>query len=269
VIREEDWIPPGIDTGTANIARVYDWWLGGVHNFPADRDAGRELAAIAPNIRAVARANRAFLGRAVRYLAGAGVRQFLDIGSGIPANQNVHEIAHEAAPGSRVVYVDNDDVVVAHSKFILRGDPDATVIQADLRDPSAILAHPEARRLIDFTQPVGLLLVAVLHFIPDSGNPGEILAAFRTALAPGSYLALSHACYDAVPEAGSAFRSVYNARVAGQVTHRTGQQVRRFFDGFTLADPGVVWLPEWRPDSPADGLEDPAKSGLLAGVGKL
>jgi hypothetical protein len=262
-------MPAGIDTSKANIARVYDWWLGGVHNFPADRDAARELAAIAPNIRAVARANRAFLGRAVRYLARAGIRQFLDIGSGIPANQNVHQIAHEAAPGSRVVYVDNDDSVVAHSKSILRRDPSAVVIQADLRDPGAILAHPEARRLIDFTQPVGLLLVAVLHFVPDSGSPGEIVAAFRAALAPGSYLALSHACHDATPDTGSVFRSVYNARVAGQVTGRTREQVRRLFDGFTLADPGLVWLPEWRPDCPGDGLEDAAESALVAGVGKL
>jgi hypothetical protein len=269
VTQETEWIPAGIDVSQANIARVYDWWLGGVHNFPADRDAARELAAIAPNIHAVARANRAFLGRAVRYLAGAGIRQFLDIGSGIPANQNVHQIAREAAPGSRVVYVDNDDDVVAHSKLILDGVPGAIVIQGDLRDPGAILAHPDARRLIDFRRPVGLLLVAVLHFIPDSGSPGEIMAAFRGALAPGSYLAISHACYDAVPEQGSAFRSVYNARVAGQVTGRTRGEVKRLFDGFTLVNPGLVWLPEWRPDSLADGLDNFAETGLVAGVGKL
>jgi hypothetical protein len=269
VTEEAGWIPAGIDTSRANIARVYDWWLGGAHNFRADRDAARELAAIAPNIRAVARANRAFLGRAVRHLAAAGIRQFLDIGSGIPANQNVHQIARAAAPGSRVVYVDNDDDVVAHSKLMLDGDPGATVIQADLGDPGAILAHPEARRLIDFTQPVGLMLVAVLHFIPGSARPGEILAAFRAALAPGSYLALSHACYDAVPDTGSVFRSVYNARVAGQVTGRSRGQVEGLFDGFTLVDPGLVWLPEWRPESPADGLDDPAGSALLAGVGRL
>jgi hypothetical protein len=267
VSQETGGIPAGVDASRANIARVYDWWLGGAHNFPADRDAARELAVIAPNIHAVARANRAFLGRAVRYLAEAGIRQFLDIGSGLPANQNVHQIAHQAAPGSRVVYVDNDDAVVVHSRYLLGDDPGATIIQADLRDPGAILGHPEARRLIDFTRPVGLLLVAVVHFVPDGA--AEIMDAFRAGLAPGSYLALSHACYDAAPAEGGAFQSVYGARVSGQVTARTRDQVERLFGGFTLVDPGLVWLPEWRPGSSLDGLADPAASALVGGVGKL
>ena len=170
---EPGWVPPEIDTTKANIARVYDYWLGGSHNFRADQDVARAMIAVDPNIRAMMRANRAFLGRAVRYLAReGGIRQFLDIGSGIPTEQNVHEVAQAAAPGSRIVYVDNDEVAVAHSRLMLEDNPDATVIQADLREPDKILADPETQLLIDFTQPVALLLLAVLHFVPDVANPG-------------------------------------------------------------------------------------------------
>src|SRR5579872_3873808 len=161
---EPGWVPPGIDTTKANVARVYDYWLGGEHNFQADRDLARTIIALDPNIRTTMRANRAFLGRVVRFLAGqAGIRQFLDIGSGIPTQNAIHQVAQEAAPGSRVVYVDNDEVAVAHSRLILDDNPDATDIQADLREPAKILADPETQLLIDFTKPVGLLLMAVLH----------------------------------------------------------------------------------------------------------
>ena len=172
---EASWVPPGIDTTKASIARVYDWWLGGEHNFLVDQDAARAMIAVEPKTRAIARAYRAFLIRAVRFLAGeAGIRQFLDIGSGIPTAQNVHEVAQETAPGSRVVYVDNDDVAVAHSRLLLEGNPDTAVILADIRDPQKILDHPETRRLIDFSQPVGLLLVAILHFITEAeSRPGS------------------------------------------------------------------------------------------------
>ena len=191
------WVPPDIDTGKANIARVYDWWLGGDHNFRADQDAARAMIAVEPNARAIARANRAFLGRAVRFLAAeAGIRQFLDIGSGIPTQNNVHQVAQDAAPGARVVYADADDVVVAHSKLILDGNADAAVIQADVRDPASILADPETQLLLDFTQPVAVLLVAVLHFIADADSPEQLVATLRDALPPGSYLVVSHACSD-------------------------------------------------------------------------
>ena len=180
---EPGWVPPEIDTTRANIARVYDYWLGGSHNFLADQDVARAMIAVDPNIRAMMRANRAFLGRAVRYLAReAGIRQFLDIGSGIPTEQNVHEVAQAAASGSRIVYVDNDEVAVAHSRLMLEDNPDATVIQADLREPDKILADPETQLLIDFTQPVALLLLAVLHFVPDAANPAQILATLRDAV---------------------------------------------------------------------------------------
>ena len=263
------WIPPEVDTTKASIARVYDWWLGGEHNFRVDQDAARTIIAVEPNTRVIARAYRAFLIRAVRYLAGeAGIRQFLDIGSGIPTAQNVHQVAQETAPRSRVVYVDSDDVAVAHSRLLLKGNPDATVIHADLRNPRAILDHPETRRLLDFSQPVGLLLAAVLHFIPDSDDPGSIIATLRAALAPGSYLAISHACRDTIPDMADAYQSAYTSRVAASSTFRSREAITRLFDGFTLLEPGLVWLPEWRPDSPGDVPDDPSALWGVAGVGR-
>jgi hypothetical protein len=266
---EPGWVPPEIDTSKANIARVYDYWLGGSHNFRADQDAARTMIAMEPNIRAIMRANRAFLGRAVRYLAReAGIRQFLDIGSGIPTEQNVHEVAQAAAPGSRVVYVDNDEVAVAHSRLMLEDHPDATVIQADLREPTKILADPETQLLIDFTQPVALLLVAVLHFVPDAARPAEIVATLRDAVVPGSYVVICHSCRDAKPDTADSAAALYNSRVAAQVSVRTRAEIAALFDGFTLVEPGLVWIPEWRPDSPADVPEDPQQFWALVGVGR-
>jgi hypothetical protein len=267
---EPGWVPPGIDTGKANIARVYDWWLGGDHNFRADQDAARAMIAVEPNARAIARANRAFLGRAVRFLAAeAGIRQFLDIGSGIPTQNNVHQVAQDAAPGARVVYADVDDVAVAHSKLILDGQADAAVIQADLRDPARILADPETQLLLDFAQPVAVLLAAVLHFIADDDSPEQIVATLRDALPPGSYLVISHACSDPQPDLLSAFETVYKSKVAAQGRARTSAEIARFFDGFTLVDPGLTWVPLWRPNQPQDVPEDPENYWFLGGVGQL
>jgi SAM-dependent methyltransferase len=264
---EQDWLPPGLDTSKANTARVYDYWLGGTHNFRADQDAARALIAVDPNIRAVARANRAFLNRAVRFLCGQGIRQFLDIGSGIPTERNVHEAAHEWAPGSRVLYADIDDVAVAHSRLLLEGNQNATIIQGDLREPGKILSDPDTRALIDFTQPVGLLLVSVLHFVADAEEPRRIMATLRDALAPGSYLVLSHGTRETKPEIGQAFETVYNKRVASQASVRTREEIGAFFDGFRLVEPGLVYTPEWRPDFPGDVPGDPRRFWLLAGVG--
>jgi SAM-dependent methyltransferase len=267
---QPDWVPSGIDTGKANIARVYDWWLGGDHNFRADQDAARAMIAVEPNARAIARENRAFLGRAVRFLAAeAGIRQFLDIGSGIPTQNNVHQVAQEAAPGARVVYADADDVVVAHSRLILDGNADAAVIQADVRNPASILSDPETQLLLDFSQPVAVLLVAVLHFIGDADNPEQLVATLRDALPPGSYLVVSHGCSDGRPEILSKFEAVYKSKVAAQGRARTSAEIARFFDGFTLVDPGLVWLPQWRPERPEDVPEDPEKYWFLSGVGQL
>jgi hypothetical protein len=269
VPEDADWIPPGIDTTKASVARVYDWWLGGEHNFRVDQDAARAMIAVEPKARTIAQEYRGFLIRAVRYLAGeAGIRQFLDIGSGIPTAQNVHQVAQETAPGSRVVYVDSDDVAVAHSKLLLEGNPDAAAIHSDLRDPQAILDHPETRRLLDFTKPVALLLAAVLHFIPNSDDPEQILATLTSPLIPGSYLAISHACRDTIPDRASAYETAYSSRIAARSTFRTREQITRLFEGFTLIEPGLVWLPEWRPGSPADVLEDPSALWGVAGVGK-
>ena len=265
---EPDWVPPGIDTKRANIARVYDYWLGGTHNFLADQDLARAMAAVEPNIRAGARANRAFLGRAVRHMAAAGVRQFLDIGSGIPTEGNVHEVAQQAAPGARVVYVDIDPVAIAHSQALLEGNPDAAIVEADLREPEQILAHPRTRELIDFSQPTGLLLAMVLHFVPDAVDPWAIVARLRDALAPGSFLALSHVNNEGRPERAQATTTVYNRSVATGVHMRSRAEIARFFDGFTLLDPGVVYIPQWRPDSPGDVPDDPSKFWVLVGVGQ-
>jgi S-adenosyl methyltransferase len=266
---EPGWVPPGTDTTKANVARVYDYWLGGNHNFQADRDLARTIIALDPNIRTTMRANRAFLGRVVRFLAGqAGIRQFLDIGSGIPTQNNVHQVAHRTAPGSRVVYVDNDDVAVAHSRLLLGDNPDTAVIQADLREPAEILADPETALLLDFTKPVAVFLVAVLHFIPDNGQAERIVATLRDALAPGSYLVICHACRDEQPKLANSFETVYNSRVAGQLVMRTRDEISRLCDGFTLLEPGLVWIPQWRPDSTGDIPEDPSKYWALVGVGR-
>ncbi|HEY1318845.1 MAG TPA: SAM-dependent methyltransferase, partial [Streptosporangiaceae bacterium] len=184
---QPSWVPPGVDTKRANVARVYDYWLGGTHNFLADQDVARAIAAIEPNVRVFARANRAFLGRAVRFLAAAGIHQFLDIGSGIPTEGNVHEVAQQAAPGARVVYADIDPVAIAHSKAILAGNEDATIIDGDLREPGKVLAHESTQRMLDFSQPVALLLMNVLHFISDAEDPRGIVARLRDALPSGSY----------------------------------------------------------------------------------
>jgi hypothetical protein len=265
-----EWVPPGIDTSRANIARVYDWWLGGDHNFQADIDAARTSVALDQNMRGTARANRDFLGRAVRFLANeAGIRQFLDIGSGIPTQDNVHKVAQGAVPGSRVAYVDIDDIAVAHSRLILQDNPDATVIQADLRQPEKILADPSIQLLLDFGRPVGLLLVAVLHFLPDDDQVRDILATLRDSLAPGSYLVVSHTCRDADPVLAERHEKVYNSRVDTTFRMRTREQITRLFDGFTLAEPGLVWVPGWRPDSAADVPDDPQKYWLMGGVGRL
>src|SRR4029077_13474289 len=221
-----------------------------------------------PNIRAMMRANRAFLGRVVRYLIReAGIRQFLDIGSGIPTEQNVHEVAQAAASGSRVVYVDNDEVAGAPSRPMLEDIPDAPVIQADLREPAKILADPETQLLIDFAQPVALLLLAVLHFVPDEADPAQIMASLRDAVPRGSYLVICHACRDVRPDTADNATTVYTSRVA-QLRVRTRDEIAALFDGYTLMEPGLVWIPDWRQDPPADVPENPEQFWALVGVAR-
>jgi SAM-dependent methyltransferase len=266
--KQPDWVPPEVDTKRANVARVYDYWLGGSHNFLADQDLARAISAMVPNMREGARANRAFLGRAVRFLAAAGITQFVDVGSGIPTEGNVHEIAQQAAPGARVVYADIDPVAVAHSQAILAGNPDAGVVQADLRQPERILAAPATRNLIDFGRPVGLLLVMVLHFLAEDDRPWQVVARLRDALAPGSYLVVGHLTHESRPELAEAVETVYNRSVTTDVHMRSRAEILRFFDGFDLLDPGLVFIPDWRPDSSPEVPGDPSRFWILGGVGR-
>jgi hypothetical protein len=242
--------PDEIDTTKPHPARMYNAYLGGKDNYAVDREAVAEVIKRAPEARAIARENRAFLGRAVRHLAAErGIRQFLDIGTGIPSAGNVHEVAQQAAPGSRVIYVDNDPIVHTHANALLTGDGNTGIVLADLRDPEAILAHPKTRELIDFNQPVALLLIAILHFITDEENPAAIIAAFRDALPDGSYLALSHATGDIRSEAAADVADVYQNATAA-LTLRTHQEITALFDGWNLLDPGLVQVPLWHPDGP-------------------
>jgi hypothetical protein len=244
---------------------LYDYFLGGSHHFAVDRDMARQLLQHAPDAGEVMRANRSFLRRAVRYLLGAGITQFLDIGSGIPTVGNVHEIAQQADPYARVVYVDRDPVAVAHSRAMLDGHPYAGVVRSDLLDVDTILGSPEVDKLIDFSRPVGLLIVSVLHFLLDSDDPFTAVAHLRAAMPPGSYLVISHAT-PVRPETEE-FQAAYQ-RSVNQGTTRTGPEIARFFGDFALVEPGLVYLPQWRPDDPSDVDDHPERFVSLCGVGR-
>ncbi len=267
-VENESWAPPEVDVDRANVARVYDALLGGTHNFAADRDVASALTAIEPGARDAARANRAFLGRAVRYLSAAGIRQFLDVGSGVPTLGNVHEIAQDADPDARVVYVDTDPVAIAHSKSILAGNDRATIVHADLREPEKIIGHPDVTRLIDFDQPVALLVVAVLHFITDEERPGDLVRRLGEALAPGSYLTISHGTLDGrSTQVMSAVEKLYS-RASAPGCPRDRASIERFFDGFEMIEPGLVYLPVWHPDPTDVPFENPAHSWGYAGMAR-
>jgi len=257
--------PAGIDTSKAHQARIYDYWLGGKDNFAVDREAAQQALAAYPGLRRGVRAQRAFLAHAVEYLAGpAGIRQFLDIGTGIPTANNTHEVAQSVAPESRIVYVDNDPMVLAHARALLTSaTPGATsYLDADLRDTETILSA--AADLLDFRQPVALLLVGILQLIPDEDNPRSIVARLVDAIPPGSWLAVFHPASDILPDQiGEAARRV-SARSAGRTTLRSGAEVARFFDGLDLMDPGLVQVHRWRPGSaaPDDGEQVAGYAGL-------
>ncbi|RAJ43742.1 S-adenosyl methyltransferase [Kitasatospora sp. SolWspMP-SS2h] len=249
-------------------ARMYDYYLGGKDNFPADRAAAEQVLAISPLVRISAQANRAFLQRAVRTLAEQGVRQFLDIGTGIPSAGNTHEIAQAVAPSARVVYLDNDPIVLVHGRALLAGarQGSVNVLQADLRKPEAILADPAVRDLIDLDRPVALQLFAILHFIDDADDPYAIVRTLVDALPSGSYLALSHATGDfAAPEDAAKGPAVYRSATA-QLSMRTRAQVLRFFDGLDLLEPGLVTAPLWRPDQ--DPRDTDQQVAIWAGVAR-
>jgi hypothetical protein len=254
----------------ATAARIYDYYLGGIHNFPADQEAARTLVTQFPCIPMVARANRKFLRRVVGHLVDSGIRQFLDVGSGIPTAGNVHEIAQETAPDTRVVYVDIDPTAVAESLDILEGNELATAVRADLRDPRSLLGHPCVRRLLDFRQPVGLLLVGVLHFVPDDAVAYDSVAQLVAALAPGSYVVVSHAAseaFDPVFAMAENRDDVYRQRTSTPGTSRTREEFERFLTGLDLVEPGVVRLNDWRPEP--DSSPEPGGNGMWAGVARL
>jgi hypothetical protein len=266
--------PRGIDTKVPNVARIYDYLLGGKDNFAADRAAAKQFLAVVPDIAAIAADNRAFLVRAVRYLAAeAGIRQFLDLGGGLPTRSNVHEIAQQVAPDARVAYIDYDPVVVLHGEALLANGRNVVMAQADLTEPAAVLDHPEVRRVLDFSQPVALICTATLYFVSDQARPHAAIAAYRDRMAPGSYLAISHATNDVASEISPAEAAEAVGEVSGvyrqasaQLHLRTLAEIRRFFDGFEVVEPGVVWMSEWRPEpgvKPAGRLES-----LYAGVGR-
>ena len=244
-----------IDTSVPHPARRYNYWLGGKDNFAADRESGDAIAAAFPVVVELARANRAFLRRAVRFVAESGVRQFLDIGTGLPAPDNTHEVAQRVAPESRVVYVDNDPIVLVHARALMEGDPRGRTayLEADLRDPEAILAHPALRGTLDLTRPVGLLLVAILHFVHDDKQAADVVARLLGALPSGSYLVLSHGTMDLSSPAGVAAYEKMFAAGGTDVRARTGQAVAGWFDGLEIVEPGIVPVSDWRPeDRPAD-----------------
>ena len=259
------WAPRGVDLDRPSAARVYDYYLGGFHNFPADREMAREAIQMWPELPKMMQANRAFLRRAVRFAAQQGVNQFLDIGSGIPTVGNSHEVAQRADAAARVVYVDIDPVAVAHSQAILGDDPATGVVRADLRDPERILADETVGRFIDFDRPVAILLVAVLHFLGDQDDPQAVIARLARAVVPGSYLVISHASQDGQPTLADSHQQLYS-RTSTPMTMRTREQITALFNGFDLIEPGVVPIQRWRPESPSEAVETPRMVGF-AGVG--
>lgn len=242
-------IPTGLDTSTPNVARIYDYLLGGKDNFAADRAAAERIMSLAPAALRSAVENRRFLGRAVRFVAAeTGIDQFLDIGAGLPTQGAVHEVAHEVNPRARVAYVDYDPVVVLHGNALLTERGRSVVVQADVRRPADLLAHPVIREHLDFTRPVAVILVAVLHFVADEEDPAGIVAAFRDAVVPGSYLVLSHVSNDNLADKSVAerVRKLYEDS-SERVTARSAAQITRLFDGFDLVEPGLVPTADWRP----------------------
>jgi hypothetical protein len=257
---------PDFDTSVPHIARVYDYWLGGKDNFAADRELGERTLAAYPNLVFSVRANRAFLARAVRFLAAeSGIRQFLDIGTGIPTANNTHQVAQRVAAESRIVYVDNDPIVLSHAQALLKSSPQGVCayLDADLRDPAGILA--EAAQTLDFGQPVAVMLIAVMHFIGDDDAAAAIVRTLTAACAPGSFVVISHVASDIDTEQQTELVRRLNQSVAEKATMRDRAGVTRLFDGLELVEPGVVRVSEWRPDS---DLEASSPTGLWGAVAR-
>jgi S-adenosyl methyltransferase len=263
-----NWVPPDMDPNVPNPARVYDYWLDGAYNFAADRALAEKITKIMPGVREAARFNRGFLRRAALFMVESGIRQFLDIGSGLPTIGNLHETVQSVAPECRVVYVDWDPIAVAHSQLLVADNDQTDVVRADMRDVDGILDSPEVVRQLDLSQPVGLFMLLLLHFVPDSREPVGIVGRYRDRLASGSYLALSHVAGDSrlvgLTEAISAYQDTQHRPYP-----RDHDEVLRFFTGFELVEPGLVGCPLWRPDGMGGISDDPEINALpYAGVGR-
>jgi hypothetical protein len=258
------WVSDDVDITVPNAARVYDFALGGFHNFEVDRVFFERAEESWPGLRLIAHANRAYLRRAVQWLAEAGVRQFLDVGSGIPTLGNVHEVAQRVAPDTRVLYIDVDPVAVSHGRSILADNPNAGAIRADLRHPEEVLAHPEVTDLIDFTQPVAILLIAVLHFVSDEDRPADIIARYRDAVASGSYVAISHGIEAPATDEQEKVRELYK-RTPTPIHTRSPEQVAALLAGLDIVEPGIVPVTDWHPDPDSDDGPQPL---ILAAVGR-
>jgi hypothetical protein len=261
------WVPEGVEVTVPNAARMYDYALGGYHNFAVDREFVERAEELMPGAITSAHANRAFVRRAVRWLVDNGMRQFLDIGSGIPTLGNVHEVAQRMAPESRVIYVDIDPVAVAHSEAILADNPGARVVLGDLRRPAEILYHPDVLGFLDFAQPVAVLLNLVLHFVSDDDDPAGIVAQIRDGLVAGSHLTVTHGTE--IPRRESAqerVRQLYQ-RTPTSVQWRTREQLAHMLADWELVEPGVVLVTEWHPDS--EDADDPPQPGILAVIARI
>ncbi|HJP75236.1 MAG TPA: SAM-dependent methyltransferase [Pseudonocardiaceae bacterium] len=265
-------LPPLVDTSRPNPARIYDYLLGGSHNFAVDRETAEQTMAAGLVTAAPAIANRSFLRRAVRFMIEEGIDQFLDLGSGIPTVGNVHEIAQQAHADARVVYVDNEPIAVAHARQLLADDPNTAMVAADLRDADTVLNHPDTRALLDFRRPIGLLMVAVFHFVPDGDDPAGIVARYASAVADGSYVAISHYTRDGYDEAKSErVRKAMQTyqRTATPVYARSATQLGELVNGLEIVPPGIVWTPLWRPDSSEPALCEPSDAEIIAAVARI
>jgi hypothetical protein len=261
-------LPAELDAKRPNSARMYDYFLGGAQNFAVDREAAEQAAAAFPYIRTSTRLNRSFLGRVVTYLARSGIDQFLDLGSGIPTVGNVHEVAQLHNPNAKVAYVDYEPVAVAHGRRLLADNPNVSITQADIRKPHEVLAAPTVTGLLDFDRPVAVLALAILHFIPDSANPHAMLAAYRTACVPGSYLAITHGSQVTLTDQQiREFLDAY-ARTPTPALFRTLDEINGLIQGYELVEPGMVLLPHWRPDHEVSE-EEARDSNIYGAVGVL
>jgi hypothetical protein len=257
------------DTSRPNVARMNDYLLGGKDNFAADREAAERLLAVAPPWKTMMVENRLFLGRVVRYLAEQGIRQFFDMGAGLPTQRNTHEVAREVDPTARVIYVDDDPVVISHGRAILARDDLTAVVEGDILHPEDLVCDPTVRRTIDLDQPVAILVCGALHFIPNADDPYKRIAWLRDAIAPGSHLAVSHAVFEGERPDKSPVGDIYRSILGGTeiVGPRPPDEVERFFDGFELVDPGLVLIRQWRPDNPLSA-QAAGKIRKLGGVGR-